>query len=174
MRLFPRLGLALMIALSALTIKPAIQTYAAAPSSIAINVQGTGPRQVEDTTERAVSRDYAAAWQVMAEALKHNRTDALAANFIGDANEKLAVTIEDQRKNGLHQEIIDRSHQVDAVFYSPEGSAMELHDTVQVQLHLMDGDKVINSQDATLHYVVLLTAAENSWKVRVLEAVPSF
>jgi hypothetical protein len=38
----------------------------------------------------------------------------------------------------------------------------------------MDGGNVIHSEDATLHYVVLLTAAENSWKVRVLEAVPAF
>ena len=51
---------------------------------------------------------------------------------------------------------------------------MELHDTAQVQLELMDGSKVVHSEDATIHYVVLLTAAENSWKVRVLEAVPSF
>ena len=69
---------------------------------------------------------------------------------------------------------MDKGHKVEAVFYSPEGSAMELHDTAQVQLQLMDGSKVIHSEDATVHYVVLLTAAENSWKVRVLEAVPRF
>ena len=51
---------------------------------------------------------------------------------------------------------------------------MELHDTAQVQLQLMDGNKVVHSEEATVHYVVLLTAAENSWKVRVLEAVPAF
>jgi hypothetical protein len=45
---------------------------------------------------------------------------------------------------------------------------------VQVQLQLMDGSKTVHSGEATIHYVVLLTAAENSWKVRVLEAVPSF
>ena len=90
------------------------------------------------------------------------------------AQEKLVATIDGQRKNGLHQEIVDRGHTVDAVFYSPEGSAMELHDTAQVQLQLMDGTKVIHSEDATVRYVVLLTAAENSWKVRVLEAVPAF
>jgi len=174
MKMFPRLGLACMIAIIALTLPPAIQTYAAAPPSIDLNVQNAGPRQVEDTTERAVARDYAVAWQTMAEALKQNRTDILGANFIGNANEKLVATIEDQRKNGLHQEIVDRGHRVNAIFYSPEGSAMELHDTAQVQLQLMDGNKVIHSQDATVHYVVLLTAAENSWKVRVLEAVPSF
>ena len=51
---------------------------------------------------------------------------------------------------------------------------MELRDTLQLQVQLLDGDKVVNTQDATLHYVALLTAAENSWKVRVLQAVPSF
>ena len=51
---------------------------------------------------------------------------------------------------------------------------MELHDTAQSKSQLMDGDKVIRSEDATLHYIALLTAAENSWKVRVLEAVPAF
>jgi Cu/Ag efflux pump CusA len=173
-KLFRRLGLTLMMALGALALPPAINTYAAAPPSVSLDVRNAGPRQVEDTTERAVSRDYAVAWQAMAEALKQNRTDVLGANFIGNANEKLVATIEDQRKNGLHQEIVDRGHQVDAIFYSPEGSAMELHDTAQVQLQLMDGNKVVHSQDATIHYVVLLTAAENSWKVRVLEAVPSF
>ena len=38
----------------------------------------------------------------------------------------------------------------------------------------MDGDKVLHSEDATVHYIALLTAAENSWKVRVLQAVPAF
>ncbi len=110
----------------------------------------------------------------MAEALDQNRPDVLDLNFTGTANDKLTATIAEQRKSGLHQRIVDKGHTVDAVFYSPEGSAMELHDTAQVQLQLMDGDKVIHSEEATLHYVVLLTAAENSWKVRVLEAVPGF
>ncbi len=121
-----------------------------------------------------MARDYAAAWQTMAEALDQNRTDLLAANFIGTAGDKLTAGIQAQRKTDLHQRIVDKGHRVDVVFYSPEGSAMELHDTAQIELQVMDGSKVIHSEDATVHYVVLLTAAENSWKVRVLEAVPSF
>ena len=38
----------------------------------------------------------------------------------------------------------------------------------------MDGGKVVHSEDVTVRYIVLLTAAENSWKVRLLQAVPSF
>ena len=110
----------------------------------------------------------------MTEALNQNRADLLSANFIGTAKEKLSATIEEQNKAGLHQHITDQGHTVDAVFYSPEGSAIELHDTAHLQVDIMDGSKVIHSESATVHYVALLTAAENSWKVRVLEAVPSF
>lgn len=173
------LRLSLLLALGALLIvvlpreKTAIVLADSAPA-ISVNVSNAGPRQVEDTTQRAVARDYAAACQTMTEALDQNRTDLLAGNFIGSAGDKLLATIDDQRKSGLHQHIVDKGHSVDAVFYSQEGSAMELHDTAQFQLDLMDGSKVVHSEDATIHYVVLLTAAENSWKVRVLEAVPNF
>jgi len=34
--------------------------------------------------------------------------------------------------------------------------------------------KVVRSEDATVHYVALLTEAENSWKVRVLLSRASF
>ena len=63
---------------------------------------------------------------------------------------------------------------MNAIFYSPEGSAIELQDTAQLQIQVLDGDKVLHSEDVSVHYVALLTAAENSWKVRVLEAVPQF
>lgn len=169
-----RVTLAAMLIAGAALVLPNQQILADSQTSISVNVQNAGPRKVEDTTQRSVARDYAAAWTAMVQALDQNRTDVLGANFTGTANDKLTASITEQRKSGLHQRIVDRGHNVQAVFYSPEGSAMELHDTAQVQLQLMDGSKVVHSEDATLHYVVLLTAAENSWKVRVLEAVPSF
>lgn len=147
---------------------------AASLPSVSLNIANAAPRQVEDTTERAVARDYATAWQAMAQALDQNRAALLGANFIGDAADKLGATIAEQSKAGLHQRIVDQGHTVDAIFYSPEGSAIELHDTAHLQMQLLDGSRVIHSQDATVHYVALLTAAENSWKVRVLEAVPGF
>lgn len=146
---------------------------AASTPSITLNVQSTTPRQVEEATEKAVARDYAAAWQSMAEALDQNRLDLLSANFIGTASDKLAETIQQQKKAGLHRRYVDRGHKVQAVFYSSEGSAMELHDTAQLQVQLLDGDRVVASQDVTAQYVVLMTAAENSWKVRVLQEVPA-
>lgn len=60
------------------------------------------------------------------------------------------------------------------IFHSPDGSAIELQDTAELQIQVLDGDKVLHSEDVTMHYVALLTAAENSWEVRVLEAVPAF
>jgi len=147
---------------------------AASAPEVTLSAQNAAPRQVEDTTQKAVARDYAAAWQAMADALERNQASLLNANFAGAALEKLTVSIGDQRKAGLHQRFVDQGHKVDAVFYSPEGSAIELQDTVQLQIELMDGDKVIHSENAPVHYVALLTAAENSWKVRVLQAVPAF
>ena len=175
MKTVSRLGLVLAASLvPALLFPTLVSVLAASAPTIAIHVDRAAPREIEETTQRALARDYATAWQAMTEALDKNRADLLSGNFIGTANEKLSATIQEQVKSGLHQHITDRGHSVDAVFYSPEGSAIELHDTAHVQINLMDGSKVIHSEDATLHYVALLTAAENSWKVRVFEAVPSF
>ena len=141
---------------------------------VTLDIQNAAPRQVEDTTQAAVARDYAAAWQALAEALDKNQPDLLGANFVGTASTKLAETISEQRKTGIHQRYLDKGHHVNAIFYSPEGSAIELQDTVQLQIQVLDGDKVLHSEDVSVHYVALLTAAENSWKVRVLEAIPQF
>ena len=139
---------------------------------VTLDIQNASPRQVEDATEKAVARDYATAWKAMSEALDQNRIDLLSGNFIGTSNDKLAETIKQQKKAGLHRRYVDRGHKVQATFYSSEGSAMELHDTAQLQVQLLDGDKVVASQDVTAHYVILMTAAENSWKVRVIQEVP--
>ena len=154
-------------------IKPKL-VYAGTTPAVSLDTAIAGPRQVEDTTEKAVARDYASAWQAMADALDQNRPDLLAGDFIGTAGDKLTTTIQEQQKSGLHQRIVDNGHHVEAVFYSPEGSAIELHDTARLQLQLLDGSRVVHSEDATVRYVALLTAAENSWKVRVLQAVPAF
>jgi hypothetical protein len=140
---------------------------------VTLDIQKASPRQVEDATEKAVARDYAAAWQAMADALDQNRADLLGMNFIGTSNDRLTETIKQQKKAGLHRRYLDRGHKVQAMFYSSEGSAMELHDTVQLQVQVLDGDKVVASQDVTAHYVVLMTAAENSWKIRVIQEVPA-
>ena len=169
-----KLALPLLAIALLLVIQQGKLVMAAAAPSVSLNAEHSAPRQVEDTTEKAVARDYAAAWHAMAEALDQNRADLVAGGFIGTAADKLTSAVEAQRKAGLHQRIVDKGHRVEVVFYSPEGSAMELHDTAQLELQVLDGSTVIHSEDATVHYVALLTAAENSWKVRLLQAVPQF
>ena len=93
---------------------------------------------------------------------------------MGAAAYKLRDTVSQQQKAGLRQRFVDKGHAVQAVFYSPEGSAMELRDAAHLQIQLLDGDKVIHSEDGSFHYVALVTAAENSWKVRILQAVLAF
>ena len=175
MKLVLRIGIAVTaLGIFVLVFVPGSAVLAANAASIAINTDHATPREVEETTQKALARDYASAWQTMIAALDQNRAGLLGANFIGTANEKLSTTIQEQNKAGLHQHITDRGHTVEAVFYSPEGSAIELHDTAHLQIDVMDGGKLIHTENATVHYVALHTAAENSWKIRVLEAVPGF
>jgi hypothetical protein len=146
---------------------------AANTPNLLLDFSTAAPRRVEDATEKAVARDYSAAWQIMTQALEQNRADLLDSNFIGTANDKLKETIQEQSRAGLHRRYVDRGHKLQAIFYSHDGSAMELHDTVQLSVQLLDGDKVVASKDLSAQYVVLMTAAENSWKVRVLQEVPA-
>jgi hypothetical protein len=148
----------------------------AAPPSIQVQftTDNAQTRQVEDTTHDSLLRDYKTAWQNLAGAMDQNRTDLLDASFAGFAHDKLGQAIAEQKQNGLHRRYIDHGHKVEAVFYSYDGSAMQLKDTASLEIELLDGNKVLSSQPATINYIVLMTPAENSWKVRDLEAVPSF
>lgn len=147
-------------------------------STPAVNVQFSAehaqPRQLEETTPASIVRDYKAAWQNLGTAMDQNRADLLDASFVGFAHDKLSDAIEEQKKSGLHRRYIDHGHKLEVVFYSYDGSAMQLKDTASVEVELLDGNKVIATQPGTIFYMVLMTPAENSWKIRDLEAVPSF
>lgn len=142
--------------------------------AIQLAVVHAGPRQVEDTTQSAIVRDYCQAWGAMITALDDNNAAALDSSFVGTAHDQLTAHIRDQKQTGVRTRINDRGHTLEALFYSPEGSAMQLHDSANVEIQLLDGGTVIQSEQTTLHYVVLMTAAEDHWKVRVLQAVPAF
>jgi hypothetical protein len=139
---------------------------------VSLDTSSTGPRQVEDTTERAIIRDYGRAWHDMANALSENRSDLLPNSFVGIAQQKIRDRIASQQHSGLSTRIIDHGHRVQAVFYSPEGSAMELHDAVQYELQVLDGSSIISTQKVTANYIALMTVAEDRWKVRVLQEAP--
>jgi len=131
-----------------------------------------GPRQIEDVTEEAITREYAAAWHNLEAALAENRADLLEKNFIGQAQEKFADQIEAQKKSGLKTRFVDRGHTVKAVFYSPEGSAIQLKDTAKLEMQVLDGNDVIYSKPVERHYVAIMSVTGSGWKVRVLESGP--
>jgi hypothetical protein len=141
----------------------------------AVHVEPTdsvGPRVLEKQTETAVVRDYLKAWQSMSTALGQNRADLLNADFVGTAKEKLADTIREQAKLGIQTHYQDRSHDVQLVFYSPEGLSIQLVDTVEYDVQLLDQEKLQTTQHVRARYVAVLTPTEVQWKVRVFQAEP--
>lgn len=155
-------------------VRAADQGRKATPGGIKIefNDEGAGPREIEDTTQTAIPRDYATAWNALETALSQNRADVLDTGFVGFARERLAQRIADQKSSGIRVRYVDKGHKLNAVFYSPEGSTMEVRDTAQYEMQVLDGDTVISSQPVTQNYVALMTVTEDRWKVRVLEQVP--
>jgi hypothetical protein len=162
----------LVVTLLAVAVVAVFSATSSNGPKVELNAQAAQPRQLEDTTELAIVRDYSTAWKALATAMSENRSDALDSGFVGVARNNFAQAIEGQKKAGLRCRYTDRGHKLQAVFYSPEGSAMQLHDIAQYDLEILDGDTVIHREQVTVPYVVLMTVAEGSWKVRVLESLP--
>jgi hypothetical protein len=140
--------------------KPAVQ----------LTVKNAQPRQLEDITEKAILRDYTAAWQAIGTAFANNTLQPLNENFSGFALDKLSPRVKHQKQHGLSTRVIDHGHKVDAIFYSPDGAAIELTDTASIETQVLDGGKIIHSDQAQVHYYAVMTGAEDRWKVRVLES----
>lgn len=145
----------------------------AAPE-VQLNTSKSAPRAMEPLTERAILRDYKFAWYNLELAMESNSTGTLNALFVGSANKWLRDAVDSQRRNGLSSRYLNQSHKVDAVFYSPEGDVLELHDTAGYDLQVLDGAKMIHNEHVTVHYVVLMTPGADRWVVRDLQAVPQF
>jgi hypothetical protein len=142
--------------------------------AVALNADEIGPRApIEELTGRNIARDYAHAWQSLSRALEENRTDLLEAYIAGFAKDTLARRIAEQKKAGLHVRTIDHGHKLVAGFYAPNGDAMQLRDTAQLEIEVFDGDKMIQQETVPVHYLVLMTPAADRWVVRLLEEVPS-
>jgi hypothetical protein len=141
----------------------------------AVRVEPTdsvGPRLLEKQTETAVIRDYLRAWGSLSAAFEQNRADLLDQDFIGAAKEKLADTIREQVKLGIHTRYRDSAHDLQLVFYSPEGLSIQLVDRVEYDVQILDGEKVQTTQHVRARYVAVLTPTEVRWKVRVFQAEP--
>lgn len=139
--------------------------------SVQLNADNAAGKPLEDLTRKAVARDYAKAWSTLAKAMETNNADLIDGDFVGVAADKLTNGIEQQAKAGLRRRYVDRGHKVDVLFYSPDGTSMQLRDTAQVEIQLLDGDKVLHSDNVTRQYISLMTPTEVRWKVRVLQEV---
>jgi hypothetical protein len=133
-----------------------------------LNLQG--PRTLPEQTGKAAIRDYLKSWQNMSAALDQNRADLLDQSFIGTARDKLTETIQQQTALGMHTRYEDRAHDIQIVFYSPEGLSIELTDDVEYDLQIIDNNRVKTTQHLSARYVIVLTPAEVRWRVRVFQA----
>jgi hypothetical protein len=162
-------------------LRPLISCMLFAVAAQLVNAQATvrveptnlqGPRQLQEQTRAAAIRDYLRAWQSFRGAMDQNRPDLLDADFVGTSKDKLADTIKQQTAVGVHTRYQDRSHDLQIVFYSPEGLSIELTDNVEYDVQVLDHEKVTATQRVTARYVVVMTPAEVRWRVRVFQAVP--
>ena len=141
---------------------------------VAFDASKAAPRQVEALTERSILRDYKFAWTILAQALESNSLAPLNGSFTGSASTWLAETVKNQQHVGLTSHYSNQNHQLEAVFYAPEGDVIELHDTATYDLQIFDGSKSIHDEHVTVHYVVLMTPGADRWVIRQLQSTPQF
>src|SRR5947209_1902516 len=146
----------------------------AADANVQLDASKASPRQVESLTQQAILRDYRFAWTSLAQALEFNTFDPLEGPFVEKAKQTLANTVTSQQRSGLRSRYLNQKHKLQAVFYAPEGDVIELHDTAEYQLQVLDGSKTVHDEHVVMHYVVLMTPAADRWVIRQFQAVPQF
>jgi hypothetical protein len=129
-----------------------------------------GPRPLQEQTAKAAIQDYLDSWTSLSSALQQNRPELLDRDFIGAAKDKLASTIKEQTAAGVHAVYHDRSHDLQVLFYSPEGLSIELADTVEYDVQVFDRDKSIGTEQVRTRYIVVLTPTETRWRVRIFQS----
>jgi len=129
-----------------------------------------GPRELQEQTAKAVVQDYLDSWKSMGKALDQNSPDLLDRDFVGAAKDKLAATIKQQKAAGVRTTYRDRSHDVQILFYSPEGLSIQLADDVEYDVQLTAGGKSLGTQQVKARYIVVLTPSEVRWRVRIFQS----
>lgn len=149
---------------------PAAGMAATQPSVRVDAAQLKGPRPLEEQTRSAAIKDYLQSWQSLADALEQNRPGLLDADFVGAAKDRLSNAIDQQAKLGIHTRYRDRAHDIQIVFYSPEGLSIELVDKVDYDVQVLNHDGLVTTIPASARYTVILTPSEVRWRVRVMQA----
>lgn len=147
---------------------------AASKVTVQLEAKKAGPRGVENLTQRAIVRDYRSAWTTMSHALEFNTLDPIDVPFAGDAKRVVHDTVISQQRSGIRQVFTDQNHQLQAVFYAPEGDAIELHDTASYRQQVLDGSRSIQDRRVVMYYVVLMTPSADRWVVRQMQVVQQF
>ncbi len=157
---------------------PLFHASAAAPGTDQVEVRLDSsqivPRPLEERTGQALVQQYSRSWHDLEAALDQNNNSVLNEGFVGYAQDKFKAQIAAQKKNGLSTRYVDHGHKVEALFYSKDGSAVEMRDTAQLEIQYLDDGKVVGSENATRYYVVVMSVVDDGWKVRVLDSVPNF
>jgi hypothetical protein len=139
---------------------------------VELKADNMGPRPIEDLTRDHIVRDYTKAWETMQHALANRDASLLNAYFTGEAKTGLASTVADEARTGVTVRYLDHGHKLDGIFYSPAGDAMQLQDRAELEMQVLDGDKVIHSENVTMNYMVLMTPGADRWLVRYLQSIP--
>jgi len=129
-----------------------------------------GPRTLQKETATAVIRDYLQSWQSLNTALEQNSAELLDQDFVGTAKDKLTGTMHEQAALGIHTRYRDRAHDLQIVFYSPDGLSIQLIDNVEYDEQIFEHDNVLTMQRVHARYVVVLTPTETRWRVRIFQA----
>ncbi len=148
-------------------------TRAQSLPEVSLNADGLAPRPIEELTGTNVTREYATAWESLERSVEQNQTSLLKEHFTGFALDRLKHRIADQQANGLRTQIVDQGHHVKAVFYSQDGGAMQLVDDARMEIQVFDGSRLIDSENESRRYIVLMTPGADRWYVRYLEEEPS-
>jgi hypothetical protein len=133
-----------------------------------------GPRVLEPVTGQALVRAYSHAWESLARAFDQSSEEGVGDYFVGPAKDNIVAALASQRKTGLRAQYRNQVHQVEIVFYAPEGDVLELRDTAEYDLQLADRETPIHDEHLLMRYLVLMTPSADRWVVRQIQAVPQF
>lgn len=161
-----------LLTTACLVIGGCMLTFAQSAPQVHLDADGLKPRSIEELTGTSIVRNYAAAWREMAGALESSQASAISDGFVGVAKNRLLQRIAEQTQTGVHVRIVDHGHQLKAVFYSTDGTAMQLVDRAQLEIQTFDGNKLLDTENSTHQYMVLMTPGADRWYVRDLEEVP--
>jgi hypothetical protein len=149
----------------------AVPRSGAAQATVRVGAeQLEAPRPLNEQTRAAVIRDYLESWQSMRTALEQNRADLLDADFVGTARDRLGKTVQDQAALGITTRYHDQSHDIELLFYSPEGSSIELADTADYDVEVLKNGRLLATDPQHAHFIVVLTPSEVRWRVRIFQA----